>query len=204
MVPDRTDLALVSAALTAACVIPYLRDIYRGTTKPQRTSWLVFSVLAVVAAISQGVAESGPGVWLAAGSAVGFTAVFLASIHRGVGGTSPLDIAALVVTVVGIVVGFVVGQPLVAVGSVIVAELAAVALTARKAVADPASETPSTWLIDCVAGLVAIIAIPELSLAALLYPLHHTLANAGVLTAIIVGKRRDARAALSAATRPVT
>jgi hypothetical protein len=199
VIPDRTDLGLVSAALTAVCVIPYLRDVYRGTTRPQRTSWLVFSVLAVVAAISQGIAETGPGVWLAAGSAVGFTAVFVASIRRGVGGTSALDIAALGVTVVGIVLGFILEQPLVAVGSVIVAELAAVALTARKAIADPASETRSTWLIDCIAGLVAIIAIPELSLAALLYPVHHTLANAGVLTAIIVGRRRRPR--VVAATR---
>jgi hypothetical protein len=43
----REQLAIVSACLTAICVVPYLRDVYRGTTRPQRASWFVFSSLAI-------------------------------------------------------------------------------------------------------------------------------------------------------------
>jgi hypothetical protein len=193
MMWGREDLAFVSAALTAACVIPYLRDVVRGTTQPQRMSWFVFALLAVVAAISQALVDAGPGMWLAAGSAVGFTAVFVASIRRGVGGTSLLDIGALVITVVGVIVGVVVELPLVAVAAVILAEIAAVTLTFRKALRDPDSETRSTWVIDCVAGIVAVAAVPYVSFAVLLYPIHHTLANAAIVVAIGIGRRRAAR-----------
>ena len=97
-------------------------------------------------------------------------------------------------TIVGVVLGLIAETPLVVGGPVVIAELAAVSLTVHKSLRDPRSETRSTWFIDCLAGVVAIAAVPDLSLAALLYPVHHTLANAAVLVAIAVGRRRASQA----------
>jgi hypothetical protein len=193
----RVELGLVSAVLTALCVLPYLRDMYRGTTRPQRVSWFVFATLSVVAAVSQFLEGAHAGAWLSAGAAAGFTLVFLASLRHGVGGTSPRDIVALTVALVGVVVSILVERPIVAVCAVIAAELAAVSLTARKAVHDPKSETASTWLIDAAAGIVAIMAVTERSVTELLYPVHHVLVNAWVLGAIVIGRVAAGR------TRPV-
>lgn len=184
----RADLGFVSALLTAVCVAPYLRDIYRGTTRPQRVSWFVFATLSVVAAVSQFVDGAKAGAWLSAGSAAGFSLVFLASLRHGVGGTSLRDIISLSVALVGVVVSLVVERPIVAVGAVVAAEVAAVSLTARKAFRDPKSETASTWFLDAMAGIVALLAITERSFSELLYPMHHFLVNAWVLGAIVVGK----------------
>lgn len=186
----RETLAVVAAAMTAACVVPYLRDIRRGTTRPQRTSWLVFATLAAVAAISQAAAGSGAGTWLAGGSAVGFGAVFVASIRSGVGGFAAPDRAALAVAAAGIVVSFVMARPLVAVVGVVVAEIGAVALTVRKSLADPDSETRSTWTVDGLAGLLSIVAVDHVTATTLLYPVHHTVANGAVVVAIAMGHRR--------------
>lgn len=188
---DRADLALLSAALTAVCVVPYLRDVRRGTTRPHRASWLVFALLSLVAAASQTLDGAGPGAWLAAGSALGFTLVFIASVRHGVGGFATSDRVALGIAAVGTGISVATAEPLIAVASVVAAELAAVALTARKAFVDPASETLSTWLLDCLAGAVAIVAVERLSTADLLYPLHHTVANAAVVVAILAGRRRS-------------
>ena len=87
----REHLAVIAAAMTCACVVPYLRDIRLGTTRPQRASWLVFATLAAVAAVSQALTGNGAGTWLAGGSALGFGAVFVASIRRGVGGFDAAD-----------------------------------------------------------------------------------------------------------------
>lgn len=189
----RDHLAVVSALVTAACVLPYLRDVRRGTTRPHRTSWCVFAVLAVVAAVSQAIAQVGPGIWLAAGSAVGFGAVFVASIRHGVGGSTLADRAALAVASVGIVTSLATARPMFAVAGVVVAEIGAVALTVRKALADPESETRSTWTADAVAGVLAIAAVDHVTAASLLYPVHHTVANAAVVAAIAVGHRRARR-----------
>jgi hypothetical protein len=186
---SRDGLAVLSGLLTASCVIPYLWDIYRGSTRPQRVSWLVFAALSIVAAVGQFAEGAQAGAWLASGSALGFTLVFIASIHRGVGGTSAGDLFALTAALVGVVVSIIVERPIVAVLAVIVAEIAAISLTARKATLDPGSETPATWLIDAGAGAVAVLAVSEMSLTELLYPVHHFAMNLWVLAAITAGRR---------------
>ena len=183
---NRTDLAVVAGLLTAICVVPYLRDIYRGTTRPQRVSWLVFAVLSIVAAVSQFLDGAYAGAWLTTGAALGFSLVFLASVRRGVGGMSRTEVLSLVIATCGLGVSLAVREPLIAVLAVVVAEIPAISLTVRKTLRDPASETASTWLIDGLAGVCALLAVSELSLSQVLYPLHHIVANSCVLAAIVL------------------
>lgn len=185
----REQLAIVGAALTVACVVPYLRDIHRGSTRPQRASWFVFAALAVVAAVSQVLTDADSGALLAGGAAVGFGAVALTSIRHGVGGFAVADRVALVLAAVGAALSIVTDQPVVALVAVVVAEIGAVGLTVRKAFDDPGSETRSTWVIDGFAGVLSVVAVPELSFVALLYPVHHTVANGAVVAAITLGRR---------------
>jgi len=187
---QRQHLAVVSTLLTAACVVPYLRDIYRGRTRPQRVSWFIYALLSVVAAVPQFIAGDHAGALLATGSAIGFTAVFIASIRHGEGGASRLDRLSLALAALGVVLSIVVEQPMIAVIAVVVAEQLATFLTAAKASRDPTSETAITWMIDGLAGVSAIAAVERFSSAELMYPIHHTCVNLFVLGAITHGRRR--------------
>jgi hypothetical protein len=81
-------------------------------------------------------------------------------------------------------------RPLLGLLGVVVAEGAAISLTARKALADPDSETLATWIVDGIAGLIAIGATANASLLTLLYPIHHAVANGLIVAAIAVGRNR--------------
>jgi len=188
---QRQHLAVVSALLTAACVVPYLRDIYRGETRPQRVSWFIYALLSVVAAVPQFISGDHAGAYLATGSAIGFTAVFIASIRHGEGGASRLDRLSLALASLGVVLSIVVDQPMIAVIAVVVAEQLATFLTVAKASRDPSSETAITWAMDGLAGVSAIAAVASFSPAELLYPIHHTCVNVFVLSAITRGRRRS-------------
>ena len=195
----RTVLCVAAGALTVGSVVPYLRDIRRGRTRPQRTSWFVFSTLALVAAVSQFVEDPGPGAWLAAGAAAAFFVVFVASVRHGVGGFDVRDVVTFAVASIGGVVSIATARPLVAVAAVVVAEMGAVVLTACKAAVDPESETLSTWVADGLAGVLAVVAVEGHSWMTMLYPVHHTVANATVAGAITSGRRRRrSRSALRA------
>jgi hypothetical protein len=51
---DLAPLLGIGAALVGiAATIPYVRDTLRGSTRPHRGTWLVWSVLAVVVCFSQ-------------------------------------------------------------------------------------------------------------------------------------------------------
>lgn len=185
----RSHLAVVAASLTVACVVPYLRDVRAGHTRPQRVSWFVFAALAIVAAVSQTLEGAGAGALLAAGAAIGFSAVAVASITRGVGGVDPASRVAMVIATIGAIVSVLAVEPMIAIVAVVCAELAAVSLTVRKALTEPGSETLSTWVVDGTAGVLGLVAIDRLSAADALYPAHHALANGAVVVAILIGRR---------------
>lgn len=183
----------LSGFLTLICVIPYLRDVSRGATVPQRMSWFIFALLATGAAVAQAAAGADSGVLLAGGAAIGFFAVFAASIKHGVGGASRWDFMALGIGVAGLALWHFSDRPMAAVGAIMVAELAAVALTVEKLLKAPGSETLSTWVIDSVAGMMAIIAVGKIDATHLLYPFHHVALNSAVVAAIVTGHKLKQR-----------
>src|SRR5262245_13093780 len=144
----RSLLAPLAGALTMVCVVPYLLDTVRGTTKPQRMSWFVFSVMAGIASVSQFAAGASAGAWLTAGAAVGFGAVFIVSLPHGEGGFRPADLSVLAVAAAGLVLWATTGDPLTALLAIVVAEVAAIMLTVTKAYRAPETETSSAWLLD--------------------------------------------------------
>ena len=45
-------LGVLAGVIGVADTVPYVRDIVRGTTRPHRGTWLIWSVLAVVVFLS--------------------------------------------------------------------------------------------------------------------------------------------------------
>ncbi len=192
----RSHLAPLAGALTMVCVVPYLLDTLRGTTKPQRTSWFVFTAMAAIASVSQFADGATAGAWLTAGAAIGFAAVFVVSLPRGEGGFHAADVSVLAVAATGLVLWGTTGDPLAALLAIVAAEVAAIALTAAKAYRAPTSETPASWLLDAAAGALTLLAVSHWTFRDVLYPVHHLVVNVSVLVAIYLGRR------VHPATRP--
>jgi hypothetical protein len=184
-----TTAAAIAGLLSLGCVVPYLRDILSGSTRPQRTSWIVFSAVSWLAAAAQISLRATVGSFLALGAAIGFTSVAVLSVRRGVGGTHVADWLALGAAAVGLAGWIVFRRPLAALLGTIVAEAAAASLTIGKALRDPQTETALTWFMDGAAGLIAVAACDR-SAIALAYPVHHTVLNGLVFAAITVGRLR--------------
>lgn len=185
----RAGLTAGSATLTALSVVPYAAAIRRGALRPQRTSWFVFAVLSAVAAASQFAAGAGSGAWLALGSAFGFATVFALSVRVGIGGRSPSDLVTLGLTAASVLVWLTSGRPLFGIIAVVVAEVAAIVLTVRKELALPGTERPESWAIDAVAGVLALAAVPAVTFAHMLYPVHHTIVNVWVVATVARSRR---------------
>jgi hypothetical protein len=88
-------LGLLAGAIGIADTIPYVRDVLGGSTRPHRATWLIWSVLAIVACLSQRADGASWSLVLVAVQAVLTSAIFALAIRRGVGGVSPTDIALI-------------------------------------------------------------------------------------------------------------
>lgn len=182
--PSRASLTLAAGLLTFSCSIPYLVSIARNHARPQRMSWFVFAGLSAVGALVQFSDGADPGAWLSLGSAFGFGAVFVSSLWRGTGGASVVDLLTLAVAAISVVIALAMQRPLLALATVVAAEIAAVGLTVRKSSRDPHSEMMSSWAIDAAAGVAALAAVSHLTADQVLYPVHHTVVNLWVVVTL--------------------
>src|SRR6478672_7145441 len=92
---------LLAGVATVLAIVPYVRDVLRGTTRPHRGSWLIWTVLSIVVFASQ-LADGGT--WsliMVAAQTVLTGLVFVLSIWRGEGGVSRGDITIMAIAGLG-------------------------------------------------------------------------------------------------------
>jgi hypothetical protein len=175
-------LGVLAGVVGIADTIPYVRDTIRGSTRPHRGTWLIWSVLAIVVFLSQ---RADGATWsqiMAAAQAVLTGAIFLLSIRRGEGGLSPADVLMLTLAGGGVIGWIVADDPVIATACVVAADLIGAAMMAPKTYRDPGSETLATFAL-------ATGAVGTLDPSLLLYPVYYCLAN-GALAVLIHRRRR--------------
>jgi hypothetical protein len=178
-------LGLLAGLLTAVETIPYVRDVLRGSTRPHRGTWLIWSVLAVIAFLSQ---RADGGTWslvMVAVQAVLTCAIFVLAIRRGEGGVAPGELAMIALAGAGVAGWLIADEPVVATACVVAADMVALALMVPKTWRDPSSETMITYALGSISGALAAAAVGEVDASLLLYPVYYSLGNAAIALLIV-------------------
>jgi hypothetical protein len=181
-------LGLLAGVVGIADSIPYVRDTVRGSTRPHRGTWLIWSVLAIVVCLSQRADGASWSLVMAAAQAVLTSVIFLLSIRRGEGGLSPADVLMLALAGGGVIGWIVADEPVIATACVVVADLIGAAMMVPKTYRDPGSETLATFALASLSGALAAGAVGTLDTSLLLYPVYYCLAN-GALAVLIYYRR---------------
>jgi hypothetical protein len=183
--------ALASVTLILAASPPYVINTVKGNTQPERVTWLIFSVLGLIAFVSQ---LSLGASWSLAFSGLDTVAsilVFVLAIKYGVGGHTRFDVVALIVAAIGVVIAIVAKEPIIALFGVIIADLSGMVLTIQKTYTSPNSETTVSWLLVGTASLFGSLAVGGLSYGILLYPFYLMLANYSVPITQLLSRNRS-------------
>jgi hypothetical protein len=181
-------LGVLAGLVGIADTLPYVRDTLRGVTRPHRGTWLIWSVLAVVACASQHADGASWSLVLTASQAAFTGLIFVLAVRHGEGGLSAYELAMFAVAGAGLGGWLLAHEPVVAVACVIAADLGAVAMMIPKAYRDPHSETLAMYGLASVAGGLSAGAVGALDVSLLLYPVYYCLAN-GALALLILARR---------------
>jgi hypothetical protein len=179
---------LLAGATSLAAIAPYIRDVFRGTTRPHRGSWLIWSVLSIVALASQLADGATWSIVMVVVQALITGLVFLLSISRGVGGVSRSDVAIIAIAGLGVVAWAVSSTPVVATSSTIFADMLGIGLMTPKTWRDPRSETFATYVLGGVSGVLSAFAVGKLDVSLLIFPLWIALASS-IIAAVIAARR---------------
>jgi hypothetical protein len=183
----------ISGIVIIIGLLPYIRDILRKTTKPERASWLIWTVLGSIAFFSQLVKGATNSLWMTGIDTLAVAIIFLLSIRYGEGGLMKRDIAALFVALFGLVLWYFTKEAAVALFLVIIIDMSGSILTVIKSYEDPGSETMIAWILAGLAGLLSAISVGSLNWILLSYPLYICLANWAVVVAMVLGKNKTSR-----------
>ncbi|MDB5161013.1 MAG: hypothetical protein JWO96_393 [Candidatus Saccharibacteria bacterium] len=182
-------LAILSVILILAAGPPYVLDILRKKTKPQRATWLIFTVLGLIAFISQLQLGATWSLVFLGLDTLGSLAVLILSIPYGVGGFSILDKYALSVATVGVLIAILAREPIIALLGVMAADLAGALPTIHKAYIAPDSETTISWLLVGTAALLGAFTVGKMDFNLLIYPIYLTIIQYAIPIAQFVGLR---------------
>ena len=180
--------AIIAGVMLLAAGPPYLIDIIKGKTKPERATWFIWSVLGVIALISQIQLHGGWSLVFIGFDAFGSILVFSLSLHYGVGGWTRLDKIALSIAALGLAISLIVKVPTIALLGVVLADMSGAILTMIKTYKAPATETTITWLFVGTASLFGALSVGKLDASLLIYPVYLTLGTYGVVVAQMLGK----------------
>lgn len=170
--------------------VPYIKDMFRRKTKPERISWLIWSILGSIAFFSQFAKGASYSLVMTGAQAIGDLFIFILAIKYGLGGFLKRDIMALIGAGIGLFLWYITSEAAVALFIVIFIDAIGAVLTIIKSYENPATETVSAWALTFIGGFFACIAVGSLNLILLAFPLYICLASLAILISIKLGFQR--------------
>ena len=167
--------------------IPYIRDIFKHKTRPQRMSWLIWSILGSIAFFSQFAKGASYSLVMPATQTLGDLLIFMLAIKYGLGGLMKRDIAALIGVSIALLLWYLTSEAIVALFIVIFIDGIGAVLTAIKSYENPTTETISAWVLTFIGGALACFAVGKLDFILLAFPIYICLASFLILISIKLG-----------------
>src|SRR5262245_21559745 len=116
-------LGIFSAILFLIGDYAYFRDTLHDKTRPQRVTWGVAFLLNSIGFANQLASGASNSLWLFGAAVVATGVIFVASIFKGVGGYSKLDIFAVVMALFGVGLWLAFDSPLLSIVSTLIVVL---------------------------------------------------------------------------------
>jgi hypothetical protein len=179
----------ISGALFLASLIPYVRSILKGDTKPQRITWFIWMILVFIAFFSQLAKGATWSLLLTAGDAINIVIVFILSIKYGVGGFRKIDIISLIGAGVSLLLWYFTNEPAIALFLIIIIDIIGANLTIIKAWKNPETEIWIGWAMCGIGGLFGIFSVGSFNFILIAYPLYICLINSFIAVVIISRKK---------------
>ncbi len=163
-------LAISALVVSVAANIPYIVDIVKGRAKPERISWLLWTLLGLTYYFSAVFADGAKLFTL--GELIGPGIIFILTLKFGVGGRSKFDLISLSVALVAFSMLFVFDGVLIGLILALIVDGIGAMLTMRKLLIDPTSESRSFWALGAIASVLALASLNYYNLETMLFPIY--------------------------------
>jgi len=165
-------LGAVAASMALLSSFLYIRDIFRGNTKPHTYTWLIWAIVTTIAFLGQWVSGGGPGSWATGVAAVVTIFTLLLSLKGGYGtkDITNFDKACLALALVAMLPWLLAESVLWSVILATAIDLIAFFPTMRKTWHAPYSESLGSMYADAVKHSLSIVSMSSYSFVNVIFP----------------------------------
>lgn len=184
-------LGVLSGVLSTLAFVPYIIDTVSRRTRPQRETWLIWSVLGTIAFFSQAHEGAGESLWFAGVRVSGAILVLLLALRFGA--TRRLkapDYLILACAAAGLLLWYNTDSAAYALAITISISLLGGSVTVVKAYRHPGSETLTTWLVSVVSSFCAILSVGRFDAILIAYPVYLFTMHGAIALAMLLGRTR--------------
>ncbi|CAN5327082.1 hypothetical protein BH11PSE11_BH11PSE11_29150 [soil metagenome] len=175
---DKEILGAISVAAGLIGSFWYWRSIHAGQSRPHLFSFLVWSILAAIAAVAQISSGAGPGAWISICTAIIGIITTIWACSAGEKNITRGDWISLTFALSAIPLWMATKNPLWAIAIVSLIDCAGFYPTMRKSWDRPDQENMAAWSLNVVKLGIALPAMNELTLVTALYPASFLVLNA--------------------------
>lgn len=161
---------IAALTLSLGANIPYVIETVKGRVKPERISWLLWTLLGLTYYFSALFADGAT--LFTFGELIGPGLIFVLALKFGVGGKSRFDIVSLSVALMAFALLFIVEGVLLGLILALIVDGIGAMLTIRKLLIDPSTESKWFWGIGAVSGLLAIASLDNYDVETMLFPIY--------------------------------
>jgi len=181
-------LGLLGGILALIAAIPYIKDTVKGSTKPNKATWLIWVSLQLIALFAQFSAGGRDSLLLTVGDLIASSTILFLAFFKGETKWHYIDMIAIIGAILGLLLWRILNQPFWALILTVFVDFCGVAPTIRKSFSEPESETLITWVLVGIGAIFGAIAVGQWNFTLLIYPAYLVIANFGVACAMQLGK----------------
>jgi hypothetical protein len=184
-------LGIISAGFS---LLPYLYFVLKGVTKPHIFTWVLWTMLTVIAFLVQFVGGAGPGAWATAFTAVLCALILIASLRYGHRDITLSDKITFAAALMAVPVWLVTRNPAAAAIWVTGIDALAYYPTIRKTWHRPHEEMFTAHAVANIKHIFSFLGMQSVSIATTFYPASLFVLNL-ILISVIGFRRRAVRGA---------
>lgn len=169
-------VGLGAGILSLAAFVPYvISTIRKPTTRPNRATWWIWTLVGVLIAYGNYAEGVRSGIWLPISYIIGPTVLAIVSLRHGEGGWTRLDRFCLLGALLSIVFWTLTRDSLGALLVNILIDALGALPTIKKSYRNPEAEDPIFWYLAFAAALLNLFAVESSSFSHLVYPVYMVL-----------------------------
>lgn len=171
----------VAGVLSLLAYISYFVSIIRGTTIPNRATWLILTIVGVLVSLSYYSVGANETMWVPICNTIGAAIAFLLSIKYGESKWFTLDKVCIIISISSVIMWSLTKTAIIVLLINIFIDFLGVLPTIKKSYLNPRSEDYLPWLITTISCIINIFAIQDWKFSIFVYPIYMVVFN-GIIT----------------------